>query len=197
MAHLIVIDNFDSFTFNLVDALSLLGAEVDVHRNTIGAEEAMDVARRNQTRLIVLSPGPGTPREAGCCIELIRAASGKVPLFGVCLGHQAMIEAFGGVVGSAGEIVHGKKSRIRHKGHPLFAGFPEEFDAGRYHSLAARVMPPELEVIASHGDVVMAVAHRSLPVWGVQFHPESILTTHGQRVLENVWRMAGEFRLQT
>jgi anthranilate synthase component 2 len=188
--HLLVIDNFDSFTFNLVDALSLLGAEVEVYRNTISAGEALALAQKRGTRLIVLSPGPGAPAYAGCCIPLIREANGKFPLFGVCLGHQAMIEAYGGVVAGAGEIVHGKKSRIHHTGHPLFAGFPEEFDAGRYHSLAARVMPADLEVIANHSDVVMAVAHRSQPAWGVQFHPESVLTTHGQRLLENVWGLA-------
>lgn len=188
--HILFIDNFDSFTFNLVDALSVLGAEVDVYRNTISAEQALAIAEEKHSRLIVLSPGPGAPEQAGCCVELIRLAAGRVPLFGVCLGHQAIVTAFGGEVASAGAIVHGKKSRIRQNGHALFAGFPSEFDVGRYHSLAARRMPEALKTIAFFEDIVMAVAHRDLPVYGVQFHPESVLTTHGQKLLANVLELA-------
>ena len=184
--HLLFIDNFDSFTFNLVDAFCVLGAEVEVHRNSITAPDALAIAAARHTRLIVLSPGPGAPEDAGCCVDLIRAAAGRIPLFGVCLGHQAIVTALGGVVGPAGEIVHGKKSRIRHTQHPLFNGLPEEIEVGRYHSLAALTLPRELEVIANCGSIVMAVAHKKLPVYGVQFHPESILTTHGQRLLSNL-----------
>ncbi len=187
--HLLFIDNFDSFTFNLVDALCVLGAEVEVHRNSITAPDAVAIAAARQTRLIVLSPGPGAPEDAGCCVDLIRAAAGRFPLFGVCLGHQAIVTALGGVVGPAGEIVHGKKSRIRHTQHPLFDGLPEEIEVGRYHSLAALTLPSELEVIANCGSIVMAVAHKKLPVYGVQFHPESILTTHGQRLLSNLFHL--------
>ncbi|MDR2244878.1 MAG: aminodeoxychorismate/anthranilate synthase component II [Burkholderiales bacterium] len=191
--HILFIDNFDSFTFNLVDALSLPGANIDVYRNDIGAEAALGVAREKRSALIVLSPGPGTPREAGCVIELIQKAAGQIPLFGVCLGHQAIAEAFGGTVGAAKAIVHGKKSRLKHCGHPLFSGLSETFDAGRYHSLAVQRLPEAFDAIATDAEddsLVMALAHRSLPIYGVQFHPESILTTHGQTILNNVFKLA-------
>ncbi|MDR2710368.1 MAG: aminodeoxychorismate/anthranilate synthase component II [Burkholderiales bacterium] len=191
--NILFIDNFDSFTFNLVDALSQLGADVEVYRNDVGADAALRIARDKRSALIVLSPGPGTPREAGCMIELIQKAAGQVPLFGVCLGHQAMAEAFGGKVGAAGAIVHGKKSRIKHNGHPLFSGMPETFEVGRYHSLAVHRLPESLVTIAAGAEddsLVMALAHRSLPVYGVQFHPESILTTYGQTILSNVFKLA-------
>lgn len=191
--HILFIDNFDSFTFNLVDALSLLGADIDVYRNDIGAETALGIAREKRSSLIVLSPGPGAPSEAGCMIELIQKAVGEVPLFGVCLGHQAIAEAFGGQVGTAEAIVHGKKTRLKHGEHPLFSGLPETFDVGRYHSLAVQRLPEAFDVIATGVDdetLVMALAHRSLPIYGVQFHPESILTTYGQIILNNVFQLA-------
>lgn len=188
--HILLIDNFDSFSFNLVDAFAMLGAEVDVYRNTLSAQKALAIAAEKQTALIVLSPGPGTPAEAGCCVELIQRAAGQWPMFGVCLGHQAMVSALGGTVGSAGAIVHGKKSRIRQRGHELFAGLPQEFDVGRYHSLAAIRLPDDLMSIAEFGDLNMALAHRRHPIFGVQFHPESILTTHGQTILANVLSLA-------
>jgi anthranilate synthase component 2 len=191
--HILFIDNFDSFTFNLVEACSLLGADIDVYRNDIGAETALGIAQEKRSSLIVLSPGPGAPREAGCMIELIQKVAGYVPLFGVCLGHQAIAEAFGGEVGAAETIVHGKKTRLKHNGHPLFSGLPETFDAGRYHSLAVRRMPEAFDVIAADvedEELVMALAHRSQPVYGVQFHPESILTTYGQIILNNVFQLA-------
>ncbi|MCL2012430.1 MAG: aminodeoxychorismate/anthranilate synthase component II [Cystobacterineae bacterium] len=193
--HILFIDNFDSFTFNLVDALSLLGAEVDVYRNDMNAEALLDIALKKHSALIVLSPGPGAPREAGCMLKLIQKAAGKVPLFGVCLGHQAIAEAFGGSVGAAKEIVHGKKSRIKHFGHPLFSGLSKSFDVGRYHSLAVQALPEAFEVIARGVEdegLIMALAHRSLPIYGVQFHPESILTTYGQIILNNVFQLALE-----
>ncbi|MDR0247846.1 MAG: aminodeoxychorismate/anthranilate synthase component II [Burkholderiales bacterium] len=191
--HILFIDNYDSFTFNLVDALSLLGADIDVYRNDIGVETAMDIASEKRSALIVLSPGPGTPREAGCTIALIQKAAGRVPLFGVCLGHQAIAEAFGGKVGAAGTIVHGKKSRLKHQGHPLFSGLPETFDVGRYHSLTVQQLPEVFDVIATgveDDSLVMALMHRSQPIYGVQFHPESILTTYGQIILNNVFKLA-------
>lgn len=187
--HILLIDNFDSFSFNLVDALTVAGAKVDVYRNTITTDKALSITQANQSALIVLSPGPGSPDHAGCCIELIRRAAGKVPVFGVCLGHQAMVRAFGGTVGSAGAIVHGKKSRMRHTGHPLFANLPMEFDVGRYHSLMAHRLPNDLQSIADCGDIVMAIAHRTHPIYGVQFHPESILTTFGQKILTNLLKL--------
>ncbi len=191
----VFIDNFDSFTWNLVDEFARRGAEVEIWRNTITAAHALDRARTPGPSLLVLSPGPGAPAEAGCCVELVRlAASERQPLFGVCLGHQAMVEAFGGVVGPAGEIVHGKTSRVRHEGGRLFESVASPFPVGRYHSLAASVVPECLVPIAGTGRLVMAVAHRSAPQFGVQFHPESILTPDGGRIIENVIRWAGDAR---
>ncbi|MDY0061404.1 MAG: anthranilate phosphoribosyltransferase [Myxococcota bacterium] len=188
------IDNFDSFTFNLVDELAKRGAAVHVYRNDLPAAQALALALALPApRLIVLSPGPASPREAGCCVELCRLAEGQVPLFGVCLGHQALVEAYGGEVGYAGETVHGKIAQVHHRGRHVFAGLPSPFAAGRYHSLAARRVPPELEVLATarrldggDGELVMAVAHRQAPLLGVQFHPESVLTPEGGRLLERV-----------
>jgi anthranilate synthase component 2 len=191
---LVFVDNFDSFTWNLVDEFARRGAVVEVWRNTLSARHLLARAGERPS-LLVLSPGPGAPREAGCCIELIRlAAEHRVPLFGVCLGHQAMVEAFGGVVGPAPEIVHGKTSRVRHEGGVLFDGVPSPFSVGRYHSLAATAVPECLEPIAGTDHVVMAVAHRTAPQFGVQFHPESILTPEGGRIIDNVIRWAIDAR---
>lgn len=184
--NVLFIDNFDSFTFNLVDELEKRGCTVDVWRNDVAAEKALAIALALPLpRMIVLSPGPGAPSEAGCCVPLIRLAAGRIPLLGVCLGHQALVEAFGGEVGPAGAIVHGKASAITHDGTGLFAGLPNPMRVARYHSLAALTMPAALRVTARCGDVVMAVAHRQHPLYGVQFHPESILTPAGGRLLQN------------
>ncbi|HEY3353685.1 MAG TPA: gamma-glutamyl-gamma-aminobutyrate hydrolase family protein, partial [Polyangia bacterium] len=190
--NVLFIDNFDSFSFNLVDELRRRGCTVEVWRNDLDAGRALGLALGLPApRLIVLSPGPGAPAEAGCCVELVRLACGRVPLFGVCLGHQAIVEALGGSVGGAGTIVHGKASSVEHDGRGLFAGLPSPLMAGRYHSLAAIDVPRELEVRARHGEVVMAVEHRAARVAGVQFHPESILTPLGGRLLDNVIAWAG------
>jgi len=188
----LVVDNHDSFTFNLVDAFATLGAATDVVSSDASAGEVLRLAEERRPSVIVISPGPGVPEAAGCSPAVVRAALGRLPIFGVCLGHQVLVAALGGEVGPAGEIVHGRASRIRHDGHPLFDGVPEEFDVGRYHSLAALQVPPDLEVIARQGPMVMAVAHRHAPAWGVQFHAESVLTVHGQRILANVLRLAGD-----
>ncbi len=188
--HILFVDNFDSFTFNLVDALSALGAHVDVYRNTVPPEDIIGIAKRRVSKMIVLSPGPGAPEDAGSCMDIIRATAGSIPVFGVCLGHQAIIAAFGGKVGPLEELFHGKKSQIHHTDHEMFAGIPNEFDVGRYHSLGSTSVPEELKVTASRGDIVMAVAHRKFPIYGVQFHPESLLTTHGQTILANVLDLA-------
>lgn len=188
-ASVLMLDNHDSFTFNLVDAFAVAGASVEVVRNDHPAAAVLARAEAMRARLIVLSPGPGRPTDAGCLVELVRLAAGRVPLFGVCLGHQAIVEAFGGVTGPAPEIVHGKATVAGHIGHPLFAGVPRRFRVGRYHSLVGANVPDPLEVIARDGDVVMAVAHRSMPIWGVQFHPESMLTASGGRIIENVVEM--------
>jgi len=190
--HVVFIDNFDSFTFNLVDEFARRGCSIEVWRNTIAASEALDRAETapRGRRLLVLSPGPGGPRDAGCCIELVRKAAGRVPVFGVCLGHQAMIEAFGGVVESAGAILHGRSSRVRHDGNELFAGIASPFIVGRYHSLASHDVPPDLEGLAWTDRIVMAVRHREHQLLGIQFHPESVLTPQGGTLLENVMRWA-------
>lgn len=189
----VFIDNFDSFTWNLVDEFTKRGVEVEVWRNRVTVEQAMARALAVPRSLIVVSPGPGAPADAGCSVDLIRAAEGRVPVFGVCLGHQAIVEALGGTVGPATEVVHGKTSKIAHGGDPLFAGVASPFPVGRYHSLTATRLPECLETIASAGQLVMAVRHRSSPMLGVQFHPESILTPDGGRLIENVveWAARG------
>jgi anthranilate synthase component 2 len=184
--NVLLIDNFDSFTFNLVDAFARLGANVEVYRNDIGADAALAIVAHRDIDLVVLSPGPGTPESAGCCVDLVRGAAGRVPLFGVCLGHQAIAVAFGATVARATTVLHGKRSLVHHSGHALFAGFDSTFEVGRYHSLAATGLAAPLDAIAESDGIVMALAHREAPLWGVQFHPESILTTHGQRLLRNV-----------
>jgi anthranilate synthase component II len=190
--HVLLIDNFDSFTFNLVDELRKAGAVVTVWRNDIDVGDALEFALALPTpRLIALSPGPGKPQNAGCTQALVSAAAGKIPIFGICLGMQAIVQAFGGIVGPAGEVVHGKCDEITHRGEGVFADLPSPLTIGRYHSLAAQKLSDDLEVIAECGSLVMAVAHRSLPVIGLQFHPESILTPRGPMLLSNVIRWAG------
>ncbi len=181
----LVLDNYDSFTWNLVQLLGELGGEPVVFRNdriTVGEVEAMGPAR------IVISPGPCTPAKAGISVDLVRRLTGRVPILGVCLGHQAIIEACSGSIRRARRLVHGKTSPIRHDGGGLFAGLENPFDAARYHSLAAtEPLPSELEVTARSDDdrEIMAIRHRTAPLWGVQFHPESILTPAGRGLLRN------------
>ncbi|MCJ7491519.1 MAG: aminodeoxychorismate/anthranilate synthase component II [Dehalococcoidia bacterium] len=182
---LLLIDNYDSFTFNLYQYLAELGADLHVVRNdatTLEAIEAMAPER------IVISPGPCTPRQAGISVETVRRFAGVVPILGVCLGHQCIGEAFGATVDGAGEIVHGKVSEIHHDGKGVYRGLPSPFPATRYHSLAVRrdSIPPCLEVTAwTESGLVMGIRHRDLPVEGVQFHPESILTPAGKSLLRN------------
>lgn len=194
-AHVLFIDNFDSFTFNLVDELARRGAQVHTWRNDVDATDALAVARELPSpRLIVLSPGPGAPGDAGCCVELVRlvARDASIPLLGICLGHQAIVEALGGTVGPAGEIVHGKTSRVQHDGQGLFTRLPNPMTVGRYHSLAAQTLPDSLDVVARFGELTMAVRHRTAPIAGLQFHPESILTPQGGLLLENALRWAAD-----
>jgi anthranilate synthase component II len=186
---LVLIDNYDSFTYNLYQYLCELGADVQVVRNdamTVEEIEALNPER------IVISPGPGAPAEAGVSTEVIRRFAGRVPILGVCLGHQCIGEAFGGEVAGAGEIRHGKLSKISHDGRGVFAGLPEQFDAIRYHSLAVQSsnVPDELEVTArSDSGVIMGVRHKRYVVEGIQFHPESIMTPQGKDLLRNFLRM--------
>ena len=180
---ILLIDNYDSFTFNLAHLFEELGAEVLVRRNdAIDADEAERLAPSH----LVVSPGPGRPERAGATIEILLRLTPHVPTLGVCLGHQAIVAAFGGDVGPAASIVHGKASGVRHDGRGIFRDMPAEFEAGRYHSLAATKVPEELEVSArcKEGEV-MAVRHRSLPADGVQFHPESVLTPLGPQLARN------------
>ena len=182
---ILVLDNYDSFTYNLVQYLGELGAEVKVVRND---EVGVDEVARMQPEGIVISPGPCTPNEAGISLELIRRLAGKVPILGVCLGHQAIGQAFGGKVVRARQVMHGKVSHVRHDGRGVFEGVPQEFIATRYHSLAVEraSLPAMLEVSAHSEDgEIMGLRHRTLAVEGVQFHPEALLTEHGHRMLEN------------
>ena len=180
---LLMIDNYDSFTYNLVHLFQELGAEVRVFRNdAIAPDEAEQLAPSH----VVISPGPGRPADAGVSVDVIRRLGPRVPTLGVCLGHQAIVAAFGGEVGQAQALLHGKSSPIEHDGKGIFAGLPANFDAGRYHSLAALNVPAELEVTARTPDgEVMGVRHRELPIEGVQFHPESVLTPLGHELAEN------------
>jgi anthranilate synthase component 2 len=180
---MLLIDNYDSFTYNLAHLFGALGVEVHVVRNDeITADDAEQVGASH----LVVSPGPGRPANAGVSIDVIRRLAPKIPTLGVCLGHQAIVEAFGGEVGYARELLHGKASPVRHDGTGLFTGLPEPFDAGRYHSLAATRLPAELEPTAYADDgEVMAVRHRELPIVGVQFHPESVLTPDGPALAKN------------
>ncbi len=182
---LVLIDNYDSFAFNLVHYLGELGAEVDVHRNDRVTSAAVIAADPDA---IVLSPGPCTPKDAGICLDLIAQAAPRIPILGVCLGHQAIGEAFGGRVVRAPEPVHGKLSAIRHRGVGVFRGINAPFRATRYHSLVVerKNLPRELAVTADTEDgLIMGLAHARLPVHGVQFHPESIASAHGHLILKN------------
>ena len=184
MTNIFLLDNFDSFTYNLVDQFRSLGYPVRIYRNSLPASRIMsEIAACEGDAVLVLSPGPGAPHEAGCLIDLIKLARGQVPILGICLGHQALCEAYGGTVGAAGEIVHGKRSLIEHNGHGAFAGLPSPLPVARYHSLVATYVPDELEVVAHYKEMPMAVLHRADRVLGFQFHPESIMTTEGARLL--------------
>jgi len=187
---LLVIDNYDSFTYNLVQYLGELGETVEVRRNN---RVTLDEIENNlRPERIVISPGPGTPNDAGITLDIIARFAGKVPLLGVCLGHQAIGQAFGGNVIRAPELMHGKASEVSHDGKTIFAGISDRFLAGRYHSLIVdkETLPSCLEISASTaGDVIMGLRHRELKVEGVQFHPESILTSNGKQLLANFLKL--------
>ena len=183
MTSVLVIDNYDSFTYNLVQHLGELGAEVGVVRNDKATVEELQTLRPDR---LVVSPGPCTPKEAGISIEAVRSfADAGTPVLGVCLGHQSLVEAFGGKV-IRGDPIHGKDAEVRHDGKRIYEGLSDPLVAGRYHSLIADPeLPDELELTSTYGDVVMGVRHRELPAEGVQFHPESVLTPQGKRLLAN------------
>lgn len=193
---IVLVDNYDSFTFNLVHYLGGLGADVAVHRNNkISVKQVLAM----EPEAIVLSPGPCTPNEAGICLDLIKKASGKVPIMGVCLGHQAVGQAFGGNVVRAPSPVHGKLSDVRHQNGGVFCGINGPFKATRYHSLVVErsTFPEDLMVTAETDDrLVMGLSHKSLPVHGVQFHPESIASEHGKTILKNFLDLAAAWNTQ-
>ena len=188
---LLLIDNYDSFTYNLVQAFLVLGADVLVHRNDqVTVAEAQALAPTH----LCISPGPGTPRDAGVSMQMIEAFAGKLPVLGVCLGHQSIVEVFGGEVVRAGRLMHGKVSPVHHDGRGILLGLPQPFEAGRYHSLIARPesLPAALEVTARTPEgEIMGVRHTELMVEGVQFHPESVLTPEGPLLLGNFLRQRG------
>ena len=187
---LLVIDNYDSFTYNLVQYLGELGATVEVRRNDRVTPDEIENHLRPER--IVISPGPGTPNDAGITLDVIQRFAGKVPLLGVCLGHQAIGQAFGGKVIRAPELMHGKASKVSHDGKTIFAGLNDGFLAGRYHSLIVEreSLPLCLEISAHTGDdIIMGLRHRELKVEGVQFHPESILTSDGKQLLANFLKL--------
>jgi len=184
MSKILVIDNYDSFTYNLVQYMGELGADLDVRRND---EITIDEVKALAPEKIVISPGPGTPAEAGITVDLIRQVGPTIPIFGVCLGHQAIGEAMGGNVIRAGRLMHGKTSMVTHHGEGVFAGLPSPLEATRYHSLVVEreSLPDCLEITAESDDgYIMGLRHKTLPIEGVQFHPESVLTTHGMQMLK-------------
>ncbi|HGM5489533.1 TPA: gamma-glutamyl-gamma-aminobutyrate hydrolase family protein [Serratia fonticola] len=192
MADILLLDNVDSFTYNLVDQLRASGHQVVIYRNQIAAEIIIARLQQMEQPVLMLSPGPGTPADAGCMPELLQRLRGQLPIIGICLGHQAIVEAYGGHVGQAGEILHGKASSITHDNQGMFAGMANPLPVARYHSLVGSNIPTALTVNARFGDMVMAVRHDEHRVCGFQFHPESILTTQGARLLEQTlaWALA-------
>jgi anthranilate synthase/aminodeoxychorismate synthase-like glutamine amidotransferase len=191
---LLLIDNYDSFTYNLVQAFLVLGADVRVSRND---EITVDEALKLDITHLCISPGPGTPRDAGVSMDMIRAFTGRLPILGVCLGHQSIVEVFGGEVVRAPRLMHGKTSQVNHDGHTLFTGLPQPCEVGRYHSLIAapESVPASLEVSASTPEgEIMGVRHRQFTIEGVQFHPESVLTPQGPQLMGNFLQMTNAKR---
>ena len=183
---ILFIDNFDSFTYNLVDEFKSLGCEVRVYRNDISDEEVAKILADFDPKLIVLSPGPSYPKDAGICISLIKKYYKRYPILGICLGHQCLIEAFGGKVTKAPLPVHGKKSEIVHSGTQIFKGIPKSFYAGRYHSLYGSKIPDFFKVSGDAKGIPMAIENNEHNIYGLQFHPESILTANGSKIIKNI-----------
>ncbi|MBE4591942.1 anthranilate synthase component II [Vibrio navarrensis] len=192
MADIVFIDNFDSFTYNLVDQFRSLGHKVTIYRNHIDAKVIEQAIAKLEQPVVLLSPGPGAPSEAGSMPELIQRVKGKVPVIGICLGHQAIVEAYGGTVAGAGEIIHGKVSMMAHQCHAIYSTLPSPLAIARYHSLVATKVPESLTVTAEVDGLVMSVVNEQDKVCGFQFHPESIMTTYGATLLANAidWALA-------
>lgn len=185
--NVLMIDNFDSFTYNLVDEFEKRNCRVFVYRNNLELKDFEKIAKKINPKLIVISPGPSAPKDAGVSISAIRHCAGKIPVFGVCLGHQCIIEAFGGIVGKAPEVLHGKPSKITHDGKTIYKNLANPFQVGRYHSLTGLKIPEALAISAkSDSNIVMGVRHKKFFVEGVQFHPESILTPSGGLIIGNL-----------
>lgn len=199
MANILILDNVDSFTYNLVDQLRASGHQVVIYRNTVSAEHVLSVLTQLNDPILVLSPGPGKPSEAGCMPEVLKSALGKIPVIGICLGHQAIVEAYGGVVSPAGEILHGKASMATHDGQAMFADLDNPISVARYHSLVGSQVPESLTICAQSNGMVMAVRNDEQRVCGFQFHPESILTTQGKLLLENTvaWALSSPNKTTT
>ncbi len=197
MAHsvnILFIDNFDSFTYNLVDEFAKRTCPTRVYRADISLEQLRQAVADFHPDLLVLSPGPGNPDTAGITLAAIEAFKGRVPIFGVCLGHQALVQHFGGQIVHAPQVMHGKPSRITHTGTGLFEGLENPLQVGRYHSLCAMTLPDCLEKTAEFEGIVMGISHKSLPIFGVQFHPESILTPAGGKIIENTLAIAARLK---
>ena len=193
----VLIDNFDSFTYNLVDQFRSDGNDVQIFRNNVSVETVEDALAQSPDSILVFSPGPGHPSDAGCMPQLIQKQRGRTPIIGICLGHQAIIEAYGGTIGNANEVFHGKPSLIQHTSKAMFAGLPCPLQVARYHSLAGTKIPTELEVIAELNGTIMAVLNESDRVCGFQFHPESIMTPQGRTLLQNTLAWARSENVDT
>ncbi|ACD31521.1 aminodeoxychorismate/anthranilate synthase component II [Francisella tularensis] len=186
MANIIFIDNFDSFSYNLVDEFRVLGNHVEVYRNNLYLDVLLDKINSVDNPIVVISPGPGNPASAGCIVDLISILKGKVPIIGICLGHQAIVEAYGGIVSHANEIIHGKTAKVKFVKHDIFKDLESPLSVARYHSLVAIKVPTGLETVAEVNDLVMAVVDDKNKICGLQFHPESIMTIHGSKLLDNI-----------
>ncbi|OOF38595.1 anthranilate synthase component II [Rodentibacter rarus] len=184
MANILFLDNFDSFTYNLVDQFRVLGHQVKIYRNDCDLEQLVETALTTQDTILALSPGPGTPAEAGILLPLIERLKDKIPMIGICLGHQALIQAFGGKVVHAGEVLHGKVSKINHDNEAMFKDLINPMPVARYHSLMGQDLPQEFVINAEYNGIIMAIRHRNLPICAFQFHPESILTVQGSQLLQ-------------
>ncbi len=189
------IDNFDSFTYNLVDEFGKRNCDTKVYRADTSLDVIKEVAETFAPQLVIISPGPGNPDTAGVSLAVIDYFKDKLPIFGVCLGHQSIVQHFGGQISHAPTVMHGKGSRITHNAKGVFAGLENPLQAGRYHSLCAATLPDCLEQTAQFEDVVMAVQHKTLPIYGVQFHPESILTPTGGKIIENMLKITMEAKV--
>ena len=191
-ANIVLLDNFDSFTWNLVEQFRVSGHRVRIFRNQVALAAVDEALAGENQSVLVFSPGPGHPQDAGCMPQLIEEYRGRLPMIGICLGHQAIIEAYGGSVGNANEVFHGKASLIEHSGTAMFAGLPCPLQVARYHSLAGTQIPDDLQVVAKMEDTIMAVLNEADRVVGFQFHPESVLTPQGITLLENTLAWALE-----